>query len=107
MRILAFILSIFVLAMAIMPCDDEFDNAMSPDVSKTQVENHSDNHSHQNEDGCTPFCICQCCGTPIILPALFNFNEKNEVALSSISFHYSSLYFYDYSNGVWHPPTIG
>ena len=107
MRIVAFILSIFVLAMAIMPCEDEFDKTVSSEVSISQIDNHSDHHSHQNEDGCTPFCICQCCGTPITVPMLFRFNDRNDLVLTEFSFHYSSLYFFDYSNGVWHPPTIG
>ncbi|MDO6739122.1 DUF6660 family protein [Wenyingzhuangia sp. 2_MG-2023] len=105
MRFSTFILSILILAMAIMPCEDAVDTLWEQE-SITHYKDSSHNHLPQHEDECTPFCICQCCGTSISLPILIAFEETNAADWFSDSFHYSSLYSFDYQNGVWHPPIL-
>ena len=92
--------------MAMMPCEDGISGAISENESLTHFDDQSHNHSQNNEDGCTNFCLCQCCGTPITIPSLYDYGEMNNTVLYSYSFHYSSLYSFDFSNGVWHPPTL-
>tara|TARA_R110002111_G_scaffold222481_2_gene284556 strand:+ start:165 stop:446 length:282 start_codon:yes stop_codon:yes gene_type:complete len=92
--------------MAVMPCEDGMDNAISENVSLVHFDDQSQNHSQNNEDGCTNFCLCQCCGTPISIPSLYTYSDLNKTVLYSYSFHYSSLYSFEYTIGVWHPPTL-
>ena len=92
--------------MAVKPCEDSMNSAISENISQTHFDDQSHNHSQDKEDGCTAFCVCQCCGTPITIPSLVIFSEIKNTVMYSYSFHYSSLYSFDYSNGVWHPPTI-
>ncbi len=109
MRILTFILSIFVFAMAIMPCEDSMDSAVSENVLQAHFEEPLHDHSRNGKDGCTAFCICQCCGTSITIPSLYTFSDLNKIVLYSYLFHYSSYsspYSFDYFNRVWHPPTL-
>lgn len=106
MKISAFILSIFIFTIALLPCEDGIDGAINETESVSSLETGSHNHSQDKEDGCTAFCVCQCCGTPITIPSLVLFSEIKNTVLYSYSFHYSSLYSFDYSNGVWHPPTL-
>jgi len=106
MRIAAFILLVFITAMAIMPCADTFDDANPLQESYTHFEDQSHDHSENEEDGCTPFCICQCCGTSITIPSFDTTEEMKQSVLASSIFHYSSMYSLDYSKGVWHPPTL-
>lgn len=105
MKILTFILSIFILTIAVLPCEDDNDISFIEIGSSYHVDDQSHNHSEHNEGGCSNFCLCQCCGTPITIPSLSLFGEIKNNVLHTYSFHYSSLYSFDYSDGVWHPPT--
>lgn len=59
MKYLAVILSIYIFALNVAPCTD-YD--ASDDNAKTEISQaNGDDHQHQDSDGCSPFCICQCC----------------------------------------------
>ncbi len=59
MKILAFILSIYIFALNLAPCADYAvpDNDVKTEISQAI----GDDHQHQDSDLCSPFCICQCC----------------------------------------------
>ena len=56
MKIFVFIISIFVLGLAAIPCTDIF-------IDKTNTETIStiDRAHSSTQDYCSPFCACQCC----------------------------------------------
>lgn len=88
--------------MTISPCADDISVI---DHQSVHLSSESHEHPENSEDGCTPFCICQCCGTSITLESIahldiidFEFNEK-------LVFHYCSNYYFDYTKGLWHPPS--
>jgi hypothetical protein len=58
MKLLAFILSIYIFALNLTPCED---GIVSDGEVKTEVSHTTDDHQHQGSDLCSPFCICQCC----------------------------------------------
>jgi hypothetical protein len=110
MRIIAFILSIFVLSMAIMPCEDGMDDAIFENTSQSHFDDQSHNHAQDKEDGCTPFCICTCCGTNIVLNFSFPplISEINQCFLSEkvkINF-YNTTFISDFYGNIWQPPKI-
>ncbi len=60
MKILAFILSLYILALNLTPCED----SVEVDVIDSKIEmtqNGDINESHSDLDLCSPFCQCQCC----------------------------------------------
>ena len=60
MKIFAFIMAILVLALSIMPCADDGANK-SKATTIVEKSNHQQNDPQQ--DDCSPFCHCTCCGT--------------------------------------------
>ncbi|SFZ93067.1 hypothetical protein SAMN05428642_1021162 [Flaviramulus basaltis] len=59
MKFLAFILSIYIFALNLAPCQDysDFNDEVKIEISQSL----SDDHQHLGSDLCSPFCICQCC----------------------------------------------
>ena len=61
MRLLACILSIYILVLTAMPCCDRPE---SGSVQKTEVAQKTGSVPHQDIDHCSPFCSCNCCSSP-------------------------------------------
>ncbi len=59
MRLIATILSVYVLLLAFVPCADEFSIETSQEQALLQDDYHPDEEGHS--DFCTPFCHCHCC----------------------------------------------
>jgi len=68
MRILSYILIIYVLAISLLPCSDKENtcDAVSSEMGHTQNHDHKTDH----DDACSPFCNCSCCNTPVNLKVL-------------------------------------
>ena len=60
MKFLALILSIYVLALNLVPCEDgtTAENEVQTEISQGMADNGD---RHQNTDTCSSFCSCQCC----------------------------------------------
>lgn len=105
MRILTFILSFYIGALSIVPCSD----GMTQDSAHPNLEVSTDGHNHDHsdhQDDCTPFCTCVCCGSIVTLPFLQSLIGKNFALSTEYSSQYNCNYSFDYSEGVWHPPSI-
>jgi hypothetical protein len=62
MRFLAFILSILVLTLTAIPCNDVLpDNGSHNSIISQQPTGNNTDDTHSGSVHCTPFCICQCC----------------------------------------------
>jgi predicted aldo/keto reductase-like oxidoreductase len=90
-----------------MPCGDDMVVSYNNEHSISHVEDSSHNHDSESDDGCTPFCICQCCGTSIDLPLYSLIYSKKKAKNSQHYPNYISNYSFDFKGGVWHPPSIG
>jgi hypothetical protein len=72
--------------------------------AETQVNDHTDTNTH--EDGCSPFCVCACCGVllqnKIVQAALeipvpvFNKNYPAQVYNKPV----------ETNSAIWQPPRI-
>ncbi len=61
MKILAVILSVYILALNFTPCED---TSYGVDDTQTELTQQlSDQHGHGTTDFCSPFCHCNCCHT--------------------------------------------
>jgi hypothetical protein len=60
LKILAIILSFYILTLTLLPCVDSHSDSCQNDSLCTQ-QDKAPNHS--DADSCSPFCTCHCCGT--------------------------------------------
>ena len=101
MKYLAFILSIYILALNLAPCEDYtvLDNEVQTEVSQVT----DSNHQHQGSDLCSPFCICQCCHISTIN---FKFVDVsiNTSYISTQDFFYQNGTEKDFTTSILQPP---
>ncbi|HKJ40604.1 MAG TPA: DUF6660 family protein [Sunxiuqinia sp.] len=67
MKTVAFIFSLIILSMALLPCTDVHADATHGNGVVAVADEH---HSAEDMDLCSPFCFCNCCQT-ISIPVDF------------------------------------
>ena len=90
-----------------MPCADIEVNSFAHDTVVHQNEN--DNHSHDKEnDLCSPFCICNCCGAQILSSfSGINYEFERVTALIKLPLPtYKSIHSSNFYGSIWQPPQI-
>jgi hypothetical protein len=101
MKFLAFILSIYILALNFSPCEDN--NAINDEV-KTEITKQVDD-GHVDLDLCSPFCQCHCCH---IHATYFSIADLNVTILdipTELFFHFYGLE-KDFNNSILQPPRV-
>lgn len=105
-KILTLLFSLYFSMLAAMPCTDIAVNR-NQDFSK--IEKSHDHASHPDEaDSCSPFCICNCCGTPILnlnstlLFANLNISQISKTPIST----YKTPLFSKFFGSIWQPPQL-
>src|SRR5690606_11468758 len=102
-RIFTSFLSVYLLVLMIMPCNDvhaQTQTVFSTQTSQVQNEQHHD-------DFCTPFCICSCCTNPIIIHSAIVFDmvphfENSYTKTPSFYKPAVSSFF----GSIWQPPQL-
>lgn len=107
MKLITVLLSIYILLLSGLPCSDEVDCAENK--TETSKTNQHTNHQEDTET-CSPFCICACCGTNIVLNFSFSplISEIAQCFLSEkgkINF-YNTSFISDFYGNIWQPPKI-
>jgi len=105
MRIFSFILLLYLTALSIVPCTDGMPQSSNYSHVEFSITEHDHNHS-DHQDDCTPFCVCACCGSIIILATVQPMVESKSEISTDYLFNYTFEYSFDYSDGVWHPPSL-
>jgi hypothetical protein len=102
MKILAYILSLYILVLTAIPCIDiPYNNSLQKIELTTKT---TDNHQNDIDD-CSPFCTCQCCATPVVFQISiidfksFSFSKK-------IYSEYTSNYISSLNASIWQPPKL-
>jgi hypothetical protein len=103
MKILAFILSLYILILTAIPCIDKVQDHAKQTIEIAQ--NPADHQHGQESDQCSPFCSCVCCATSVIHPDYsihfksFSFLQEkfSEQTFSFVSSHFVS---------IWQPPKL-
>ncbi len=103
MKYLAFLLSLYIFALNLAPCEDG--NMLNGDV-ETEVSQAMDNdHEHGGADLCSPFCQCHCCHIHATHFEILDF----KVALTDIStkvfYHFNGLE-KDFNPTILQPPQV-
>lgn len=107
MKWINFIVSIYLVALSCLPCGD---------VATFNIENLSEklntakeNHSHEKEnDLCSPFCNCNCCGTQIAnyyKVTTINFTIVSKSIKTQLP-SYKSKFISKFYGSIWQPPQI-
>lgn len=101
MKYLAFILSIYIFALNLAPCEDYkvLNNEVKTEISKLA----DNNHQHQDSDLCSPFCICQCCHINATHVKFLNI-KFNTVYISTQDFFYLNGTEKDFTTSILQPP---
>ena len=106
MKFFTFIFAIYIMVLSVIPCSDVH-NECSDTKANTELAHNHDNQQDQ-DDNCSPFCFCACCGTSVIvldsLPLSLQvpvfFPTTTKVALRSF-FFVSNFY-----GDIWQPPKV-
>lgn len=107
MKLFSIIVSIYIVALSCLPCADLEVDSLAHTTTNFSA-NHND-HSHDKEnDLCSPFCICSCCGSQIV--SLFQTDAINfPIPLKSIKTQlptYKSVFASNFYGSIWQPPQI-
>lgn len=95
-------LSAYLLILMVLPCNDA--HAQTETIFQTQSSQVSQDEHH--EDFCTPFCICSCCTTPIIVQSMTVFEVSYfDNHFSKISSFYKSITS-NFFGSIWQPPQL-
>lgn len=106
MRLFAFILSLYILALSLVPCSDNVAHFNDHIAVGQSTDHHDHDHSDHSNDTCTPFCSCACCGTIFTMPASQFINPSKLSIPTDYFFHYSFTYSFDFNEGIWEPPAL-
>jgi hypothetical protein len=103
MRIFCILLSIYFLTLSALPCTDEQVGAEKQDTELT-VAGHT-SHDHEQET-CSPFCICACCGVSVFLSMNTCEIRITEVPVNN-SIPFVSGQVLEVPQSIWQPPKLG
>lgn len=107
MKFFNIIVSIYLVALSCLPCADMEVNSLAH--SSSEVAAKHQNHSHEKEnDLCSPFCVCNCCGQQIL-----NFSQEIASQFRKIATEittqipdYKSILTSNFYGSIWQPPQI-
>ena len=107
MKFLNYILSIYLVALSCLPCAD-LEESSAAHRAIEMASNH-EHHSHDKEnDLCSPFCSCNCCGSQIV--SYFKMVSYNLAVVSkTITTQlptYTSKFTSNFFGIIWQPPQI-
>jgi hypothetical protein len=66
MKLLAVILALLIVILTVIPCHDvpQFQGSLN----MSEIAHHPDmNGGHPDTDQCSPFCVCQCCQSNVLV----------------------------------------
>ena len=103
MKFVAFILSIYILALNFTPCED---NVLEGNEVKIEISQNIDvDHSHADLDLCSPFCQCHCCHIHATYFNLVNLTSTS-TQISTEVFTYFENLGTDIPNTILQPPRV-
>lgn len=102
MKVICFLLSIWIVFCAGRPCADR---SSVCSAEKAQMASVHMPHTDQEADTdlCSPFCVCYCCAVSTALPKGFHFAIKTDILpVPPNTFICPPVR--DYHNACWQPP---
>jgi hypothetical protein len=96
-------LSIVFLLLSCLPCADKDET-----FSSLKVSEYSSSKEHHDNDTCSPFCVCNCCGTQSVTYNaiyIFDFIVVKKMVVNKIP-EYQSIFASNFFGSIWQPPQI-
>ena len=106
MRVMRFLLAMFVLALSVYPCSDKETCADERKTGVTFASVTDHDHTSSEVDQCTPFCICACCAAHIQLNRLSSIAFSNLIHNTQVATFYFEKPLLDNAKSIWQPPKI-
>jgi len=104
MKLMSAILAVLMICLSVIPCDDVEGAENCGTETHFHAQSNQDHDGHSESDGCSPFCVCQCCHTPVILSSYF---ARTSIFLNNTNIkldHYQSFLPNSIIYAIWHPP---
>ena len=104
LRWLTYILSLYILVLAVLPCTDHLIVPIQIDLTHLAVDSHD--HDQESRDTCTPLCGCSCCGVHISEVSFFWYETPEQPIVYKIANQSFATKFpiSDYNGSIWQPP---
>lgn len=103
-KVLVFILSVYLLALCCYPCfEDDCADRGGADATEVQTDAH---HETGEKDACTPFCFDDCCAAHIICHTSFIQIPSEYLFDQEPNHHYTVTPIAGILLPVWEPPKI-
>ena len=110
MKHLSIILSVYLLALAIIPCVDGVVMEAGHDETHVHVEfdgSDGHNHEHDGDDDCSPLCACSCCNITLSPPGkIITLRFSSEISMELPNSYTELLSLVDIKD-IWEPPKLG
>lgn len=104
MKIICFILSLYVFSLSTVPCCSG--NDCSDDTNTEHTQDHSHHHDDNNDNTCSPFLNCGTCSGFVFSKLEIDFEEFYFIMDKSVVVH-KSQFIDHYFAKFWQPPKIG
>ncbi len=101
------ILSLIILIISCMPCADKEANNSAHMAAQFAAADMDHSHEKQN-DSCSPFCICSCCGVQVLSYAsaiTYDFPVPAKTIKCPLP-SYISVVASNFYGSIWQPPQI-
>jgi hypothetical protein len=103
-KLLFFLLSFYILLLPCLPCNDNESCSNKATTTITQSKQNKEQH-HENE-ACSPFCSCACCGQIFLSTApIVSFSVSNNFNIVNEQYFYTSVSIpFNFFGNIWQPP---
>ncbi|MDA3906143.1 MAG: hypothetical protein PF484_08730 [Bacteroidales bacterium] len=101
MKYIAVILSVYVMVLTAMPCND----VHAANSNSVSMELHQQSPNQTNDvDLCSPFCFCQCCQT-LSFPSFYD-GLLSDVEVATLNIPFKESRFSNPFSSIWQPPKL-
>jgi hypothetical protein len=101
-KFFSILLTLYTLSLSLMPCADGY--ACSDEVAESAQAACTEHSDEEEEDFCSPFCVCACCAQSVWAPYLVY--ETKVIASPQQGFAYELPDFASQIQSIWQPPKL-
>ncbi|MES2276236.1 MAG: DUF6660 family protein [Bacteroidota bacterium] len=104
MKYFAFIFSLYITSLALIPCQDREDTIAS--FNHVSVQKSHAVNDERGQESCPPFCTCSCCSTARQLTETITMGVFTK-PVTRVYPGYTIPAIQEQSIKIWQPPQIG